>query len=208
MTESALARLDRLEDALEQVATIVDHLREQALPSAQAGQEGRISGSKDVASPPLRIDPLDEADELWSVMWELVDELLAKGTECFCTLREIQTIRAQQSLHAGVDVVRGYGTADGVEIYQLTLTLAQWLISRASTIAFGSAFTESVDDLCDRVDRLRGQVGSFSPGRFTAFCTWPCPRCSRFSVLPMFGADGLETFTCDYCEWRREVERG
>lgn len=210
MTTDALARLARLEDALEQVPTIVLHLREQAMPSMQGGQDGKISGSKEVASPPLRVEPIDEADELWAVLWELIDELLEKGSECFCTLRSLQTVRARQSraVHAGVEVVRGYASSNSARIQVDSAEVSAWLHARASRLAFGSAFTASVDQLCDRVDRLRAQVGSFSTYRFQAYRTWPCPRCGRYEVLPTFGPDGLVADECDYCTWRRDVVRG
>jgi len=198
---------DRIVECLAQVAPIVGHLREQAMPSMQARREGRISGTPDVARPPLRLDPLVEADELWSVVWELVDELCARATLGLNELLELQVIRARQAKRPRADVVQGYATTDPDQIYWDTFVITQRLITRGSTLALNVAYRDSSEDLIKRVDELAAQVGTSGGVTARSYRRERCPKCHETSVLPLWGDAGRVGWWCDYCEWQ-EREAG
>jgi len=200
---------ERIVEGLAAIAPIVGQLRDQAMPSMQAQQDGRISGSPDVARPPMQVGPLDEADELWAVVWELVDELCEKAAPCFHALATVATVRARQAraVHAGVEVVRGYASSEKDRIYWETFVITQWLIARASTLAFGAAYRDSVTELLERVDRLGAQVGTFTGYRFQSYREEPCPNCHETEVVAAWGDTGRVGWRCEYCEWEERIAR-
>lgn len=60
---------------LAQVPAVVRRLREAVVPSPVPSTRDRVSGSGDDAPLPLRADPMVDADLLWSVLGEYVDEV-------------------------------------------------------------------------------------------------------------------------------------
>lgn len=188
---------------------LVRELRAQRIPSiGAAGTSERISGAADPSeSAPLRVAALDEADQLWAVMWEIVDEYLDRDREeCFCVLRNIGRMRRRQHLavHAGVLVVRGYGSSASGDILVDTEALTGWMIRRAWRIALN--LPHSAEGLVEMIARLRTVTGTTSTRAYRA---QPCRTCGHRSVRAGWREDGggLAEWVCDNCE-ARETVRG
>lgn len=205
-----MARPVSLIEHLTMVPGIVEELRGQIVPSMQQRGEGLPVTTSDSSSvAPLRVVPLDEADELWAVLWEMTDMVLERcGLEAIGGVQvqaELQAMRARQNraVHAGVLVVRGYGSSERGWVAVYTYELVRWLIDRAWLLSLN--FPVPVDELIERIRRLQ-QLTGYRVAR--AYRQRACEACKRRTVRVVWNeATGGADWWCDTCESMRPVRR-
>ncbi|MGW9021278.1 hypothetical protein ACWGOE_07340 [Leucobacter chromiiresistens] len=205
-TPDVIDRPSWLTAHLQQIPEVVQGLRSMVVPSMEQRTEGRVSGSSEKSSPPLRVEPLDELDELYAVMWELVDELCEKTAPCFHFLRDVQSLRHRHPLvdRPAPNTVRGYRSARESVISHDTYRVTSWLIAEARTLALSHHFTDAVNELVARIERLHAMAVA---SVFRAYRSRPCSLCGHRAVYPEWREDGggLAAWVCDNCEEREEV---
>lgn len=188
-------RQDFLTADLSRIPGLVQALLEDLLPSSGMRTRPRISGSADRQSAPIRIDLLDEVDELWAVLWELVDELAEQHGE------QPPVVRRKQNFAnaAGVRIVRGYRTTDRAEIAAHTETVIRWLLGRTRDLSFDHRYKDAVEELQQRLSRLFSIVGL---KRWTVYHKIPCELCDHRAVLPEWRHDSEDPkrWVCEHCE--------
>ncbi|MCA0379806.1 MAG: hypothetical protein LCH36_10295 [Actinobacteria bacterium] len=199
-----LTRADWLVERLAQVPPLVVQLRSQAVPSLQAKQDGRVSGSRDVAAPPLQLTPLDEADALWARVCSLAVMLATRLDATPPAALDRQRLNRLD----GVVRVQGFASSHAGVVWRDAFEVTQWLIRRSWRLAMGAEYGESVDKLAAEVDRLAKQVGAFTGYRHKTYRPDPCWVCGQYALLPRWGDGELLGIDCEHCGASREVKRG
>ncbi|MFA5898109.1 MAG: hypothetical protein WC829_03235 [Hyphomicrobium sp.] len=201
MTGDIFGRSDWLIQHLTQVPMLIIHIREQALPSMQASTEGRVSGSKEQTTAPMRIEPLDDADELWAMVCSLAEYLAERAN-----MQAPRELATQWLVEGSVRRVTGLATTNPDRIYTEVWTITQWLRDRAWTLAINPEYQTSVDELVEAITSARRrypEAPTFQGARHR------CPLCGLYAVEPVYGKrGGLEGLACVHCGARREYGGG
>lgn len=132
---------------LGQAGAVLEALRSDMIPLGAQSFEGRVSGSKDEAPAPMRVDPTVDADELWSVLCEYAGEIADK---LGATLpASVGLVSARRDPQNGIAA----GVLPGV-VAQAARDVARWLTGRADVI-YLLHLDESEDFLFGLTRRLR-----------------------------------------------------
>jgi len=186
---------DTLAADLSRVPTLIQTLLDDLVPSSGPRTQQRVSGSTDRHSTPIRIDLLDEVDELWAVLWELIDQLAERNNE------EPPDIRKRQhfAIAAGVRVVRGFNTSSRTQIAESTEMAIQWLLRRSAALTLEPCYGDAVEDLQQRLSRLFSIAGL---NRWNIYHRLPCDLCGHRTVLPEWRPDATDPkrWVCEHCE--------
>lgn len=203
MTMDALGRPDWLIENLRKIPSVIGYLRSTIAPSLQTRNEGRVSGTPDVARPPLNVDALDEADELWAVVCSLVLDHADRARE------EPPAAIARQAFDrvGSVPRVRGFASSNPDVVLADTFAVTQWLVERAWALALGANYTVPVDELVELIQKLAVRIPQVVGYRFKAFQMWACPECYRSEVEAVWADDQLAGYECEACGWTRQIER-
>ena len=202
MTHDAFGRIDWLKRALGDVPPLIVHMREQTVPSMQAAGEPRVSGSKERTIAPLNLTPLDDADELWSVVCSLaVDYAERSGS-----WRELpDALDRQWRIATSAEItVRGFATSNPDRIYSDVVAVIRYLREHAFTIAIERAYTDPVDKLVEHIEGTRRRYSdapAFAPHKHR------CPRCLFNAVVPTYSASGeIKSLRCERCGSERRFD--
>ncbi|PRB01778.1 hypothetical protein [Microbacterium sp. MYb64] len=136
----------RYEAHLDQVPPLVEFLRGHRVPLKAAAMSERVTGGGGEAPVPFRLDPVDDADDLWCALVEYAGEVAERlehalpvtGSDIWATFRGIQGIPA----HLGSTGARN-----------ASFTIITWLIDRAPRI-LPLELTDSEDHLFALIRKL------------------------------------------------------
>lgn len=118
--------IERYEQHLDQLPILVEHLRDRANPTKAGSLNERVSGGGGEASTPLRLDPVDDCDDLWAALVEYLGEAAEK-------LQDPAPATARSWTAGGsVRGIPAWMSAD--DAYRAAYELIAWLIDRAPRI--------------------------------------------------------------------------
>lgn len=146
-------------------------------PAISAGNRTRFRTSRPKVhhSMPLLLKRMDQLDELWTVLWELVDGLSEQRSEALLRMR-----RRQRLLDvAGMRTVRGYRTSNRTSMLLDTETVIRLLISNASALLLDARLEKAVEELQQHVFPLLLLTGAGPRGFFHKN---PCRLCGSRAV--------------------------
>lgn len=166
-------RTHRLVLRLEDAAPLLKCMRETAestLGSASAANS-RITGSKESATLPYRVDAADDADALWS---ELV--LFTREVEERTQNPAPRPIRA--FIWPGRDEPQGLPSCTPDEAYERCEAVTRYLIACARQITHDGGFGDAPDHLMRTIRRMRSRYIDAPPAA-RRYLDWPCPTCGE-----------------------------
>lgn len=178
------------------------HMRELAetTVSAQAAGAGKITGTKDRATLPYRVDPADDADRLWVNLVLFAQEVSERTGN-----PAPRAVRAQ--MWHGRHEPQGLPLCTPSEAFSMAAEIVRWLEACTHQIAHDGALTQAPDNLIDLIRELRRHYPRAEP-KFKAYRPRPCPTCGERTILPIWGPDGLAGAKCDNCgqTWEKQPE--
>lgn len=180
------------------------HMRELAetVLSAQTTGAGKITGTKDRATLPYRVDPADDADLLYL-------RLVKFGRDVAHTIGGASPRPLRARMWQGDGDPLGLPVCDHTEAFALAAEIIRWLEANTTQIARHPELTQegsAYDALIITIRKMRNRYPRSEP-RFRAYRPRPCPTCGERTVLPIWGRDGLAGAKCDGCgqTWIPEV---
>lgn len=194
MEHDVFGRIDWLKRALGDLPPLIVFIHAQIAPSLVSEQREKISGSGERTIAPLRVDPLDDADELYAKAVDLsMDHAERAGT-----WRELPDSidRQQRIVTSGQITVRGLASSDARTISAAAWDVAKYLHDHAFSLASNREYSEPVDALVADVRRARRKYPT-APDHGA----WHrCPICARYAVRPDYTySGGLLRLRCWHC---------
>lgn len=117
----------RFEAHLDQVPLLVEFLRGHMVPLKAGALDERVTGGGGEAPVPFRVDPVDDADDLWAALIEYTGEVAER--------------LGVPLPHSGNDIWRPNGAVQGIPAHlgpagarRAAFTVIGWLIDRAPRI--------------------------------------------------------------------------
>ncbi|WP_053352227.1 hypothetical protein [Leucobacter musarum] len=172
------------------VPLLVSSLHEQLHSSRNHELTERVTGTKTRTTTPMAVDRLDDLDNLWSVLWALVDDVAERTNSTPPTCRSRQHLTHE----AGLEVVRGYKSIDPRSITADTTAVLAWLRSRAWPIALNPHYREPLDELATLIDRLRSRAQLTNAQKAGL-----CRICGQRTVIPI-NTEQHRGWICTHCE--------
>lgn len=198
MTQDTFDRIDWLRRKLGELPLLILHIRDQALPSMQGSYEPRVSGSKEKTTAPLRLDPLDDADELWAQVCALAVDYAGRTRT-----KEPEELKRQWVIEGSVKRVHGFASSDSRRIYLDVVSITRYLIDHAFTLATNREYVVPVDELTEQIARARRKYPE-APEYSTA--RHRCPKCAEFGVEPSYSDRGeLLELRCGHCGAKKVI---
>lgn len=196
--DNELDRAEWIRQHLRQIPYLIQHIRMQRFPSMQAAMGPRVSTGSDPARPPLSVDPLDDADELWSAIC-LIALVLEDRTKNRAPV-EFEQQRTTTAKGGGRQV-QGFPTTDALTIDRMVYELVMWLDSHSITIALHDAYRDGVEHLTETVGEMRRKYPD-APKPFRA--RMRCPKCGEHAVTKTYDLRGeIEALMCEACGAKR-----
>lgn len=193
MMQDTFGQIDWFRRKLGEVPLLLLHIRAQALPSMQGAAEPRVSGTKERTTAPLRIDPIDDADELWAVVCALA-VMYAERTQT----APPAVLRRQWIVQGSVRRVHGFASQDQERIYLDAVTVTRFLLDHAFTLVTDREYSVPLDELVDWMDSMRRRypdAPKFQGARHR------CPKCGQSAVAPVYSERGeLLELRCGYID--------
>lgn len=186
---------------IRQVPFQLAHMRTLAESTLQARATGagKITGTKEVDRLPFRVDPADDADQLWA-------ELVIFGREVAERIGGASPRPLRAGNWAGRDEPQGLPVCTPSEAFSLAAEVIQWMEASAHQIVHDETLGDSPDHLAATVRRMRARYPRSEP-KFKAYRPRPCPipACGERMIEPVYDAEGLAGYRCDNCEaqWDR-----
>ena len=182
---------------LRQTPHQIQHMRERAEQTVRAQDTSAVvvDGSSDKARLPYRVEPADDADELYTALVLFGREVAEKvGGAAPRPLRE--------RMWHGRDEPQGLPVCTPSEAYTLTSEIAVWLHSILHELEWRTAagdFGDSPDYLAALIRQMRARYPRAEP-KYRAYRPRPCPTCGERTLHPTFGPTAEHiTLTCDNC---------
>ncbi len=180
------------------------HMRQLAenTVGAQAVGAGKITGSKERATLPYRVDPADDADLLYLRLVKfgaLVAEKVGGASP--------RPLRVRQWRGGGDPL--GLPSCAPPEAFSLAAEIVQWLEACTTQIPRHPTLTDegsAYDELIKTIRKMRARYPRAEP-RFKTYRPRPCPipACGETTIEPVYDREGLAGYRCDNCEaqWDR-----
>lgn len=182
MMQDTFGQIDWLRRKLGEAPLLLLHVRAQALPSMQGSGEPRVSGSKERRTAPLRIEPIDDADELWAMLCALA-VMYAERTQTTPPAE----LKRQWIVEGSVRRVHGFATHDRERIYIDAVTITRFLLDHAFTLVTDHEYSVPVDELIEKMGSIRRRypdAPKFNGARHR------CPKCGQSTVEPVYSERG------------------
>ncbi len=169
------------------------HMRQLAETTvgAQAVGAGKITGSKDRATLPYRVDPADDADALYA-------ELVIFGREVAERIGGASPRPLRARIWSGRTEPQGLPVCDPSEAFSLAAEIVQWLEASAYTIAHDEHLHDAPEHLMTTIRKMRAHYPRAEP-KFRSYRPRPCPTCGERTISPVWGAGGLSGARCESC---------
>lgn len=188
---------------LRQVPFQLAHMRDLAetTVSAQAAGAGKITGTKERTSLPMRVDPADDADLLYL-------RLVKFGRQVAETIGGASPRPLRARMYETEGEPLGLPSCTPSEAFSLAAEIIQWLEACTHQISHHGDLTSEggyYDELIATIRKMRGRYPRAEP-KFKAYRPRPCTTCGERTVLPIWGVDGLAGARCDSCgeTWHRK----
>lgn len=177
-------RSDWLIRHLNLVPDLILHMRDQAMPSLQASSGPAVQSSGEKARPPMRLEPVDDADELWAVLCSLAGYFAERTGQA----PPPELARQRSALDWwGIRTVQGVRSVEPHEVYGDALVLVRFLRDRAWSLAVSPEYSVPVDELVDAIVEARRKYPN-APAPMTA--KHRCPVCGQHGVEPRYSEKG------------------
>ena len=169
------------------------HLRElvENTIRAQDTEAVRVDGTTDKSRPPMNIDAADDADLLYA-------NLIIFGREVAEHIGGASPRPLREQMWTGQTEPQGLPVCTPSEAFSHTTQISQWLAASAHTIVHTPELTDSIEHVCELIRKTRARYPTSEP-QFKAYRPRPCPICDQRTILPVWGANGLEAMKCDTC---------
>ncbi len=188
-------RSDWLIRHLNLVPDLILHMRDQAMPSLQASSGPAVQSSGEKARPPMRLEPVDDSDELWAMLCSLAEYFLSKNPHTPAP----EELKRQRTVTDwwGIRQVQGVRSVDAVQVYGDAIAVVRFLREHAWRLSIEPEYSDPVEELVDAVVKLRGKYPT-APAPMTA--RHRCPVCGQYGVEPEYSASGaLKRLLCWAC---------
>ncbi|MFA5606635.1 MAG: hypothetical protein WDA07_05550 [Leucobacter sp.] len=162
--------------------------------AAQDASAIKVRGGKDSAPLPYRVDPADDADELYAV-------LLIFGQDVAEKIGGASPRALRERIWRGQTEPQGLPVCTPHEAFSLATEIILWLKACTHQIAHDPDLHDAPDHLIDLIRRMRARYPRSEP-KFKAYRPRPCPTCGERTILPIWGSVGLEAMQCDTCKRR------
>lgn len=181
--------VQRFEAHLDQVPVLIEFLRGHRVPLQAGSLNERVTGGGGEAPVPFRVDPVDDADDLWAALIEYTGEIASRleqalpvtGSDVWATFRGTQGIPA----HLGPAGAR-----------RASFTIVAWLIDHAPRI-HPLELTDSEDHLFTLIRKLSARyvVPSVDRPAHRRVCT----VCGEQAVVVAWLLGGTGEAECTTC---------
>lgn len=191
MSTASTEREEWLTYHLALIPDLVAHMRDMVNPVGSTWPTGMPRTGSAVPGAPLRLDPADDARGLWEELTHFVG-LVAERT-------------GEKPPYVGGGTIHHWPEwAIAVVARDLVRWVDTCIYRIASDSFFEGYFTQEVH-IVELVRRYRARY-PVAERKIRAYRPHPCPTCDEYSILPVFGDDGLEAFECEHCEsrWPRD----
>lgn len=185
---------DWLKWHLEQAPFQVMHMRElaESTIAAQDTSAVIVQGGGEKARLPYRVDPADDADNLYAnlvVLGRHVAEVVGGASP--------RPLRAR--MWSGRDEPQGLPVCTASEAFSTTTEIVQWLVAIRETLEREPDVHDQIDHVVDLIRKYRARYPQAEP-RFRAYRPRPCPTCGERMLHPTFEISAKEpTMRCDGC---------
>lgn len=180
----------------------VMHMRElaESTIAAQDTSAVVVQGGGDKARLPYRVDPADDADNLYAnliILGRHVAEVVGGASP--------RSLRAR--MWSGRDEPQGLPVCSVAEAFSTTAEITQWLVAIRETLEREPEVHDQIDHVVDLIRKYRSRYPRAEP-KFKSYRPRPCPipACGEYTIEPVYDAEGLAGYRCDTCEaqWDRD----
>lgn len=170
------------------------HMRELAETTVAANDTTavRVNGGKDPARLPYRVDPADDADELYSV-------LILFGREVAEKIGGASPRALRERMWRGRTEPQGLPVCTPDEAFTFSGEIVRWLEACTHQIAHDETLHDAPDHLIDLIRKMRGRYPRAQP-KFKTYRPRPCPTCGERALHATYEHSANEpTMRCDEC---------
>ncbi|GAB2567400.1 hypothetical protein [Leucobacter ruminantium] len=170
------------------------HMRELAenTVGAQDMEAVRVTGGSEKTRLPYRVDPADDADELYAI-------LIIFGREVAEKIGGASPRALRERMWRGRDEPQGLPVCTPSEAFTLAGEVVRWLEACTHQIAHDPTLHDAPDHLIDLIRDMRRRYPRAEP-QFRAYRPRPCPTCGERTIYPTYEISAQEpTMRCDSC---------
>lgn len=199
MTIAEQSRATWLELTFDEVPSLLRRMREDAesVLGAQDMRTGRITGSKERATLPYRVDAADDADELWSALVEFAREVEERT-------QNPAPRPVREFVRSGRLGPWALPSCTPREAFTAGQDVARYLKACAHQIAHDGAFNDAPDQTAALVRKMRNRYPN-TPPPARRYLNRPCPTCGERGLHLAVAGDHL-IVRCEECRDRWAFE--